>query len=127
MNTPGQGSGAPEITRRELEETIDLVKQNMGIKDDTLESGARVALKVVDSFYARERDYQRRRAEVFLFALQRAFEEVNLAKRPVSMGYLQSLHLKCGWGAIDKFLREHPDVKRSVHKNKVYFTYKGVR
>ena len=104
-----------------------MVKQNMGIKDDTLESGARVALKVVDSFYARERDYQRRRAEVFLFALQRAFEEVNLAKRPVSMGYLQSLHLKCGWGAIDKFLREHPDVKRSVHKNKVYFTYKGVR
>jgi hypothetical protein len=127
MDDPQQASGAPEITRRELEETIDLVKQNLGIKDDTPESGARVAMQVFDSFQSREQEYRRRRAEVFLFDLQRAFEEVKLAKRPVSVGYLQSLHLKCGWGAIDKFLRDHPDVKRSVHKNKVYFTYKGAR
>lgn len=85
----------------------------------------RVAMNVFDSFQSREREYARRRAEVFLLDLQRAFEAVRDAKRPVSMGYLRNLHLECGRGAIDKFLRDHPNIKISTHKNKVYFTYKG--
>lgn len=127
MNQVDKNPDVPEVTRRELEEAIALFRQNLGVEEITPESAARVAMNVFDSFQSRESEYARRRAEVFLFDLQRAFEEVRIAKRPVSMGYLQSLRLRCGRGAIDKFLRDHPDIKTSIHKNKVYFTYKGAR
>jgi hypothetical protein len=106
---------------------MNQVDKNPDVPEVTPESAARVAMNVFDSFQSRESEYAHRRVEVFVHDLQRAFEEVRIAKRPVSMGYLQGLHLKCGWGAIDKFLRDHPDIKTSIHKNKVYFTYKGVR
>ncbi len=125
MNPVDKKPDVPKVSRQELADTITLARQNLGVKEITPDSAARVAMNVFDSLQSREREYAHRRVEVFLFDIQRAFEEVRVAKRPVSMGYLQSLNLKCGWGVIDKFLRDHPDIKRSIHKNKVYFTYIG--